>query len=124
MEVEEGFYLGWYLLSRGSGLVAYSVSRIIESNQNRNLPRPKVVKESCRGKMQDKMARYGSGKSKVGRKGRGRMVDGFAESRDEGFGEDEDDEGDDGDDEDHNNNEKKEGRRYGGNENQEIRLTR
>lgn len=41
--------------------------------------------------------------------------------RDEGFGEDEDE---DDDDEDHkNNNEKKEGRRYGGNENQEIRLT-
>jgi hypothetical protein len=61
--------------------------------------------------MQDKMARYGSGKNKVGRKGRGRMVDGFVESRDEGFGEDEDDEGDDGDDEDHNNNEKKKGKK-------------
>lgn len=48
---------------------------------------------------------------------------GSSSSRDEGFWEDEDEDEDD-DDEDHkNNNEKKEGRRYGGNENQEIRLT-
>lgn len=49
------------------------------------------------------------------------MIDGFVELKGRGVWGDEDE---DDDDEDHkNNNEKKEGRRYGGNENQEIRLT-